>query len=187
MEGNKGQTVFLSVIGIATLLVAIVGATFAWFSATITGNDTASSVIVNTATLGITYENGTELKLENAIPGDLSNTVTFTVKTNTDTTVDQKYKINFIVNANTFTNKEDLVYTLTSTADKTGTPVAAQTDVQVPATTSQIGEIATLKAGETHTYTMQVKFKETESNQNANQGVQFNGKIEVVTENVSAA
>ena len=32
MTENKGQTIFLSVIGIATLLVAIIGATFAYFT-----------------------------------------------------------------------------------------------------------------------------------------------------------
>ncbi len=32
MVDNKGQTIFLSVIGIATLLVAIIGATFAYFT-----------------------------------------------------------------------------------------------------------------------------------------------------------
>ena len=32
MGENKGQTIFLSVIGIATLLVAIIGATFAYFT-----------------------------------------------------------------------------------------------------------------------------------------------------------
>ena len=38
MENNKGQTIFLSVIGIATLLVAIIGATFAYFTTTMSGD-----------------------------------------------------------------------------------------------------------------------------------------------------
>ena len=32
MDDTKGQTIFLTIVGIATLLVAVVGATFAWFS-----------------------------------------------------------------------------------------------------------------------------------------------------------
>lgn len=37
MGENKGQTIFLSVIGIATLLVAIIGATFAYFTTSMGG------------------------------------------------------------------------------------------------------------------------------------------------------
>ena len=52
MENNRGQSIFLSVVGIATLLVAIVGATFAYFSLTVQGNNTASTISVTAATLG---------------------------------------------------------------------------------------------------------------------------------------
>ena len=49
MERGNGNTVLLTVIGVATLLVALVGATFAYFSASITGN--AAEVNVTTVTL----------------------------------------------------------------------------------------------------------------------------------------
>lgn len=66
MDNNKGQTIFLSVIGIATLLVAIIGATFAWFSVTIQGNDNASSIIVTTATVGsVVFTDGNEINMTN--------------------------------------------------------------------------------------------------------------------------
>ncbi len=39
MGDNKGQTIFLSVIGIATLLVAIIGATFAYFTTTVNSDN----------------------------------------------------------------------------------------------------------------------------------------------------
>ncbi len=38
MENKKGQGIFLGVIGVATLVVTLIGATFAFFSATVTGN-----------------------------------------------------------------------------------------------------------------------------------------------------
>ena len=63
-EKQKSNTVILTIILSATFLVVMIGATFAYFTAKVSGNDTASSVIVNTASLGtITYTNGTELKL----------------------------------------------------------------------------------------------------------------------------
>lgn len=39
MSEGKNNTVMLTIIGIATLLIAVVGATFAYFSATLTGTD----------------------------------------------------------------------------------------------------------------------------------------------------
>ena len=66
MDNNKGQTIFLSVIGIATLLVAIVGATFAWFSISVSGNANASSIIVTTAKLGsVEFTDGNLIEMSN--------------------------------------------------------------------------------------------------------------------------
>ena len=42
-EGNN-NTVLLTVIGIATLLVAVVGATFAYFSAQLSGTENQSTM-----------------------------------------------------------------------------------------------------------------------------------------------
>ena len=51
MENNNGKGIFYGVIGVATLVVAIIGATFAYFSATATNNNviqgTAATVGLN--------------------------------------------------------------------------------------------------------------------------------------------
>ena len=44
MERGNGNTVLLTVIGVATLLVALVGATFAYFTATVTDSSTPVNV-----------------------------------------------------------------------------------------------------------------------------------------------
>ena len=49
MDNNRGQTIFLSVIGIATLLVAIIGATFAYFTTQVTGKGEGGNVDGTTA------------------------------------------------------------------------------------------------------------------------------------------
>lgn len=186
MENNKRQTIFLSVVGIATLLVAIIGATFAWFSATVTGNNTASSVIVETATMGITYTNGQEIKLLNAVPG-ANQQKTFTVSSDSKATADQNYKIKWVVSKFDFVNKNDLVYTLTGTSSKSGTPINVSNKTVVPASSQAITGTGVLKPSDTHTYTLYVEFKETGSDQNSNQGKTFQGKIEVEAVNSSAA
>ena len=123
-ENNNGNTVLLTVIGVATLLVALVGATFAYFTATITNRST-QSVSLSTATpVGLIYE-GHSLQLLNAVPGEetldpnnhnSSGSGLFTVtnprqsqdKTVTNT-VDQTYDLSLVVTGNNFTTTHTLV------------------------------------------------------------------------------
>ena len=59
MENKNGQGIFYGVIGVATLVVAIIGATFAYFSATVTGNGdtvTGNTLDVTAATLSLEVE-----------------------------------------------------------------------------------------------------------------------------------
>ena len=183
-ETKKGNTVLLTVIAVATLLVAVVGATFAYFTASVAGNDTASSVVVKTAQIGtITYTNGNEVKLENAYPGATSETKTFTVAADASATANVNYSLNWTNVTNGFVNKEDLVYTLTganSDASNTTTTLVTKTNEVAPSANTLIGS-SVLKPGETHTYSLTVNFKETGSDQNTNQGKAFTGKIEVST------
>lgn len=62
---NKTNT-FNLIIGIATLLIAILGATFAYFSATATSAE--NDVTVKSAYVSISYDGGTEIKASNLIP-----------------------------------------------------------------------------------------------------------------------
>ena len=62
---NKTNT-FNLVIGIATLLIALLGATFAYFSAT--ARSAENDVTVKSAYVSINYEGGTEIKASNLIP-----------------------------------------------------------------------------------------------------------------------
>lgn len=62
---NKTNT-FNLVIGIATLLIALLGATFAYFSAT--ARSAENDVTVKSAYVSISYDGGTEIKASNLIP-----------------------------------------------------------------------------------------------------------------------
>lgn len=66
MENKKGNGIFLGVIGVATLIVAIIGATFAYFSASTNSADNAISVNSTQLSLGFSDETS-ELKT-NLIP-----------------------------------------------------------------------------------------------------------------------
>ena len=64
-ENNGGKGLFYGVIGVATLIVAIIGATFAWFTATAGGNQ---KTIVTSGNLVIEYNDSTDLVATNLKP-----------------------------------------------------------------------------------------------------------------------
>ena len=53
MENNNGKGIFYGVIGVATLVVAIIGATFAYFSATTSNGEVIQG---EAATVGLNLE-----------------------------------------------------------------------------------------------------------------------------------
>lgn len=57
MENKKGSGIFLGVIGVATLIVAIIGATFAFFSATTNSSETAVGAQAALLKLGFWEDN----------------------------------------------------------------------------------------------------------------------------------
>ncbi len=63
---NNKTSTFNLIIGIATLLIAILGATFAYFSAT--ARSAENDVTVKSAYVSISYDGGTEIKASNLIP-----------------------------------------------------------------------------------------------------------------------
>lgn len=68
MGNNKGSNIFLGVIGVATLLVAIIGATFAFFGAEISSPEGAVSA--QSATLSLGYQDVTDGLNTNMIPAE---------------------------------------------------------------------------------------------------------------------
>ena len=80
METNKKQGIFYATIGVATLIVTIIGATFAYFSATASNNGIVGSAATTGIDLKVTHistdANGgliplAEDKIANALAGDI--------------------------------------------------------------------------------------------------------------------
>lgn len=191
MENNKGQTIFLSVIGIATLLVAIIGATFAWFSVNVVGNDKASSIIVTTAVLGnITFTDGAAINLSNIRPETSpSEEKVFTIANNTSgATETLTYQIWLNVTDNELPASAEtgwFVHKLEPIeASNTGSGTTiSMTEVDVPNTLgeTQLGENGTLVGVASHTYRYTIQLKESNTDQNAIQGASFAGVLQVKT------
>ena len=160
MDNNKGQTIFLSVIGIATLLVAIVGATFAWFSTKITG--TGATADITTASISALTLNGTQIEGENVLPGWESADGNFTVAG----TVTGSVSVPYTCEINKTGEVSDLEFRVSADGaddSSAGNWTAIGTNTQVVT-----GNITASNG--TDTYKIAIRFKETGEDQNTQQG-----------------
>ena len=159
MENNKGQTIFLSVIGIATLLVAIVGATFAWFSTTISG--TGATANITTASISALTLNGTQVEGENVLPGWESDDANFTVAGTVTGDVEVPYTCTITSN-NTLTDLEYRVSAADAGTSAGGTWKTVGTSTQIVT-----GSITASNSEDV--YNIALRFKETGADQNTQQ------------------
>ena len=177
---EKKNVVFLTVLAIATLLTAVVGTTFAYFTATVTGNDAATTTTLSSATVGVTYTDGADISSANIIPGW---TASKTISVKNDSTVAVTYDILWTGLTNQFVQggaegakTNDFVYTLTKTSANGAANVAATAVPTVTDTKLITGQ--SIAAGETQTYTLTLTFKDTGMAQNENQGKSFATKLQ---------
>lgn len=110
-ENNKGSMIILTIIGIATLLVAVIGATFAYFSVTVKYKTEKTPAVVETSTMLITFETQNKLEYKGAIPGrpslssdpvaqNINNTLTFKLTSATNMTINTKYNVYLVIDSN---------------------------------------------------------------------------------------
>jgi len=139
MEKGKNNAILLTVIGIATLLIAIVGATFAYFSAQTTYNDNASTLTVQTSNGGTTsITGGEDITVNNIYPVDGVNWLTKTYSiaysnSNVDSSFTNPYTITLVYNNGFSANA--LTYTFEQVAVGTQVCTNSSSDGQPLATT----------------------------------------------------
>ena len=179
-QNKKLHNAILTVLVVGSLMLAVIGLSFAYFSASVIGNNTASSIIVNTANIGqVTFTNDNNLSLTNAFPGD-SKSITFYIKS--DNNSKGNYTIPYTIYwqsiNNGFSTQADLLYNISCSGGGPSFDKAKQ----VPNSgTPEIisGNLVVNNSQVTHTCTLTVTFQETGSNQNDNQKVNFEGSIGV--------
>lgn len=180
---SKGNTILLTVIGIATLLVAMVGATFAYFTATINSSNTSSSVQIQTATVAVSYDNGASVNVTGLMPGGTITDKVITI--GNATSYPAQITLRWATGvSNTFTRPQDLTYSISCT----GTGAPSLTSTQMPATNAATPTAIagftdiTLAASTTYTCTVSFVYAAEELNQNADQGKSFTGNFELVAD-----
>ncbi len=151
MENSKGRGIFLGVVSVATLIVAIIGATFAWFSASVGSgkNDVNLTAYQFDAELTVdrvfpTAENASK-KIIPFVPdkvlregqGDQTNNMNYALNEATNKCVDSSgylvcslYKITVTNNGSDAIELDGTVTTIETTPTETGTTLTANGDLK---------------------------------------------------------
>ena len=160
---------------IALLLLLTTGLSYAWFSASISGNENAKNVVVEAGTLKLTYTDGPAINAQYIKPG-WSTTKEVSVKNNG--TLDTNYNVIWQSLTNTITNNELVLSATCQRLNASGTVEGTCESIpQAPISDMTIAKKISIEAGITHKYTFTILFKETNADQNTNQGKKFNGVL----------
>ena len=160
---------------IALLLLLTTGLSYAYFSASISGNENAKNVVVEAGTLSLVYTDGPEIKAQNIKPG-WSTTKEVSVK-NTGT-LDTNYNVIWQSLTNEITNNEMVISATCQRLNSTGTVEGTCESISQAAISDMtIAKRVSIESGITHKYTFTILFKETNADQNTNQGKKFNGVL----------
>ena len=170
MGENKGQTIFLSVIGIATLLVAIIGATFAYFTTSMRG--TEGTVNATTAKIGASSFTADSVDATAVLPGWTSGAKNVTV-TLGESDVNVDYTCVLTMTANPLTDLRLAVAGDNAVAAATKTLATGETETKIAE--------GTLTSGESKTMTYTLTFAETGADQNGQQGASIAGVVKCST------
>ncbi len=168
---NK-KNIVLGWILIVSVLVFSVSVSYAYFSASVSGNSKAYDTVITTGTMRLAFIDGSQVEVNNLLPGssiqkEFSVTNTGTLKT--------EYDVYFSELLNMFSNKDELVYTISSLNGCSNSTETAVPDNSGEKMISQ----CSINPGQTHNYTMIITFKETDEIQNGNKGKFVDFKISV--------
>ena len=170
MENQDKKPNIIAIIGAIVLLVlAVVGLSYAFFSAFIKNGETDTSIEGTGANLSLVYTDGKSVITSSNIMPGWSATKTFTVTNNGE--ADTYYKLNISNITNEFVDG-GLTFSIAS-ADG-GTSVAEQA---VGTTTRTISPSITIAEGATHTYTVTAKYINLNTDQTPDLGKSFSYTI----------
>ena len=165
----------LFVTGMFLLLIMTTGLSYAYFSASVKGNENAKNVVVEAGTLSLVYTDGPEIKVQNIKPG-WSTTKEVSVKNNG--TLGAYYNVIWQSLTNTISNNELVLSATCQRLNASGIVEGTCESISQAAISDMtIAKRVSIESGITHKYTFTILFKETNVDQNTNQGKKFNGVL----------
>lgn len=171
----KGNTLFLVIIGVGTLLLAVAATTFSYYTATISKSNTANSISVQTASITMTYNNGSAVSVTNLMPGGSITSKSVTI-TNNHPSIAAKYSLNWINVSNVFTNKTHFTYTVTCSGEAS---LPGKASTELPSSAGNIIPTITISGGASHTCVLAMAYSNPASNQDEDQGKTFTANLDI--------
>lgn len=172
----KGNTIFLTVVGVAALLFAVAATTFSYFTAAVTKTQTENTISVQTASLTMNYDNGNAVTVTNLLPAGGITSKVVTIKNN-HSTIGARYTLRWTGVSNTFVNKSDFTYAVNCTG---GTTPPTKASAPMPSANDNILTNISIAGGVTHTCTISFSYPNTASDQSSDMAKAFSGNLDVV-------
>ena len=178
---DKTKKAIISVIIVAVLVIVMLGVTYAYFTAGITGGETTSTIIATGGRMTITYQNNSNvLTIQNIYPKSTAwDTKNFTVRGTNTTDLQMNYKVFLVVDSNSFA-AGDLTCSLSGNTVAANQTLLSASNVAIPASGSvQLGTLGTFTTVENvdHVYNLSIYYLDSNGNQNAGQGKAFTGHV----------
>ena len=166
---NNKYAKTLIIVAAFFILALTTVASYAYFTAIVTGNSDAENTVVTTGYMEVTYIDGSEVGLPtNMLPGG---TISKFFKVKNTGNMPSSYNIFLIDVINDFYNTDELVYELIS---EDGINVG---ETECPIDVGPIASGVGIDAGETHEYELRITFLNKDYEQDENKGALFNARI----------
>ena len=167
---NEKQKILIRII-IISIFISIVTTSYAYFTASVNSNSVDN--VITTGSMRLEFSDGPIVTANNLFPGQ---NITKTFKVKNIGTIETTYDVYFSEIINSFKDKNDLVYTITSTngceKEESVVPFASGED-------SKIINNCSIQTNETHEYILTITFKEDNTLQDDNKNQEFQAKISV--------
>ena len=172
LETRKIKNNILKVIFLTVFVLSLNSLSYAYFTSSIEGE--GKQVVLSTSDISIKFTDNEAINKTGLTPGE-EIIKTFSIKNNSEGEVE--YKINWEYLINNFTERENLVYSLSST-NSGGT----LSERQLPDSEEHINIVdnITIASGDTQTYTMKIRYIDNGQNQDIDKNKSLIGKIEVM-------
>ena len=185
---ERKNVILLTVLAVGTLFTALLGASFAYFTADVTYNGDGTTqkqeTTVTTARVTATYSDGSAINVTGIIPGWVSNVKKIAITNNSQVAIDYNIKWTGTYN-NTFTN--NLQYKLVADSSTQSSPTKSSyasyiknSFTALPSNTDGANQTlvkGTLNASATHTFDLTISLIEAGAAQNDDQNKTFTGKL----------
>ncbi len=182
---KKNKTLMIVLAFVLVMLLGI-GLSYAYFSAIVRGTENASTISLEAGEMTINVDGGNVITATEFIPDSTTpfatKTITLTGK-NTTSNLNMPYSLNLVVDENTFT-AGSIKYSISGEKDENhpenGYLIPAK-EMQTVDSTVTIGS-GYFEPGNpiTHTYTLELYFPDTNTDQSTNMNKTFKAHIEVV-------